>query len=183
MKKKQIIMVALSLLLLIQPFVSMKTNLAQTETREVFKPNEISSDILIKQDIGLGGEEQLKTNFNPNNGFEETRADGGPEDYNYWGSAYQHTDDMYQGFTHSGAYSCLIQAEGTEQFSANAYLYRYIGGSPEPFLQEDIEMSFWYFIFSNPDIASGGTQYLRIRFYDSALSNSYYIYLLLSFNK
>lgn len=182
MRKKQIIMVALSLLLLIQPFVSTKTNLAQTETIEVFKPNEISSDILIKQDIGLGGEEQLKTNFNPNNGFEDTRADGGPEDYNYWGSAYQHTDDIYQGFTHSGSYSCLIQAEGTEQFSANAYLYRYIGGSPEPFLQEDIEMSFWYFIFSNPDIASGGTQYLRIRFYDSALSNSYYIYYYLSTN-
>ena len=43
MRKKQIIMFALSLLLLIQPFVPTKTNLAQAETIEVFKPNEISS--------------------------------------------------------------------------------------------------------------------------------------------
>ncbi len=180
MRKKYSIMILLTLLLLMQPFVSTNTGSAKLDAIEALSPTEFSTSIPVKQDIGVGGEEQIKTDFNPNYGFEETTTNGGPDDYNYYGSAYQYADEAYMANIYSGNYACDIQAFGTEQFYANAYLYRNIAGGPLAYLQEDIEMSFWYFLVSNPDVASGTYIYLRIRFYDSVLFNSYTIYYYLS---
>ena len=162
MKKKYLILIILSLLLF-QPTSSILTNNAQHIQNDESIYNRISYDNLIKQDVGVGGEEQIKINFNPNYGFEETTSDGGPENYNYYGAAFQYADTAYTGLTHSGTYACRIQALGTEQFYANPYLYRNLGTSPIAYLQDDIEMSFWYYLVSNPDVGTAGNLYLRVR--------------------
>ena len=185
MNKKHYLISVLVLVLFIQPFlVTNSTNgFLQTDIND--NRNDTSTDnYIVKKDIGAGGEEQLITNVVRNGGFEETSPNGGPEYFNYYGSAYQYTDTAYTSITHGGSsYSCSIQGLATEQFYANPYVYRsFTYGSERAYLQENIEFDFFYYLLSNPDVSTGGEIYLRLRMRHDASSTYYYLYYYFSSN-
>ena len=118
MKKKHMIMIFLSLLLLMQPLILADSNQVESNIGNNLDDNITTNYVPIKQDIGVGGEEQIKTNYNLNYGFEEIEPDGGPLDYSYYGDAYRTANTSYTGLTHTGTYACRLASYGTEQFGA-----------------------------------------------------------------
>ena len=180
MRKKLILITILSLLLLIQPNLSTNFSIAETYSNQVDRVFEISLDRTIKQDIGLGGEEQIKTNFNPNPGFEYTDNQQGPGDTSYYGSAFQFSDAAHGVIPHSGSYCGKMSAQGNIQQYANAYLSRYLGSIPRPYA-DDIEFDFWYYLLSNPDISNYGQIYIQLNFWTPTGGTYIYYYLSSSF--
>ncbi len=176
MRKKHILMITLSLILLLQPLLSNDVITAQTDQFEVDSPTEISINTSVKQTIGVGGEEQIMTDFNPNYGFEYTDYNNGPGDYNYYGSAFQYTDETYTSITHSGTYACRISGQGNIQSYANPYLYRGLDTVPYVYLDENIEMNFWYYLISNPDLLTEGSIYLRLSIYTPSGNRNLFYY-------
>jgi len=181
MRNKHILMITLSLLLLVQPFISKDVTLAQVmrfENTTAIASSEITA---VKQDIGLSGEEYIKTNFVHNPGFEYTDTYGGPGDSNYYNSPIQYSDEVYTANTHSGTYACRIFGQGNAQQMSYAYAYRSVEYVPYAYLSEGIELNFWYFLVANPDIASGGRIYLRLYFYTPSGNRYLYYYFSTSY--
>jgi hypothetical protein len=179
MKKKKSLMLILSILLALQPFILANSSKAQIHFNSPSQNILVSENPLIKQAIGVGGEEQLITNFVKNSGFEETEPDGTPSDYYSDGDAFQYADTTYSGSTpspYAGGYACYITAYGTEQFTANGQLYRALtDGSTRPYLVEDIDIDFWVYLVNNPDLFNGGTMYLSLYFYHQPSSTNWEI--------
>jgi hypothetical protein len=184
MKRKQYFISILVLILFLQPFlVTNTTSALATIDLNDLEVKKTSNNLIVKKDIGAGGEEQLITNVARNGGFEEASTyDEGPEYFSYYANAFQYTDRAYTVITHGGSsYACSIQGLGSGQFYSNPYLYKSFTSEPErAYLQENIDFDFFYYLVNNPDILSGGTIYLRLRCYHDASSTGWDIYYYFS---
>ncbi|MHA1367549.1 MAG: hypothetical protein ACTSP5_14205, partial [Candidatus Heimdallarchaeota archaeon] len=181
MNKKRIFTILLVTILVVQ-FTIAQTN----------QSSAIFNDLIIKNTSGNSpsmtiitpdappGMEVIKSNIFYNGGFETNESNGAPS--NIWasGSGFAEIDCAYQADVYAGTYGAYMNARGTLQSYAYAYVYRSLTSymSERAYLDEDIELDFFLNVTSNPD-AYGQ---IILTLYFTTNLGSYYMYYYLAAN-
>jgi hypothetical protein len=100
----------------------------------------------------------LKRNWD----FEEEDSEGGPDGWDYYGSSWGRSNDSYQDFVANDSYSGRIQAQGMQYDGSWVYLSQY-PGSVSAYLDEDLELEFWWWVESMPDTSTGSWCYFEVQ--------------------
>ena len=121
----------------------------------------------------IGGEDSLKENIIPDQGFAEEDSAGGPEYFYYGGTTYAISNSSYQDNVHSGSYSGYLANKGTLQSTGYAYNYRSFASI---LLNYSVTLDFWYNPYGNPDILAGGEIYAYVQCYTGSTWPTLYYY-------
>ena len=87
----------------------------------------------------------LRTNNIPNPSFEEVDIHGRPSGYDYDETPYAMSDAEYQGFTHAGSYSGLIEAQASSTANAEPELMQNFN-AVDVYLNESITSDLYFYI-------------------------------------
>ncbi|MHA1126575.1 MAG: hypothetical protein ACTSO7_11750 [Candidatus Heimdallarchaeota archaeon] len=127
----------------------------------------------------VAGTEVIKTNVFEDGDLDHADSNGEPEGFYGWANGYTIGNFSYQDEVHAGSYGGYLMARGSEQFWADISTSRYfLYISERSYLDQDINMNFWYNAKSNPDIAQGAN--IRIYLRLSTNLGNYYMYYYLS---
>ncbi|MFW9849438.1 MAG: hypothetical protein ACFFF4_09865, partial [Candidatus Thorarchaeota archaeon] len=113
--------------------------------------------------------------FKRNWDFEVEDSYGGPDGWEYHHSTWSRSNDSYQDFVANDSYSGRVQAQGSELSDSYSYLTQYPGGDYAN-ISETLELEFWWYTVSIPDILVGGICTFTVQFYNG--SNYYLVYYL-----
>ncbi len=115
--------------------------------------------------------------LNGSGSFEATDNSGKPlTPLTLDGSEYSESNGTYQAITHGGSYSGVLSSHG-EIFSGDAYLHRYF--SNYPFVDENLQGTFFYYLPPINKIDPGDVAYLYVSFSNTTSYYSVYYYLML----
>ncbi|MHA1126577.1 MAG: hypothetical protein ACTSO7_16375 [Candidatus Heimdallarchaeota archaeon] len=126
----------------------------------------------------LAGTELVQTNVFVDGDCEIADSDGEPSGFSGGGSGHSVANFSYQDEVHTGTYGGYMSTLGSPQYNNYFYRYRYLLNIPErSYLDEDIQLDFWYNAKANPDFARGSEMYFQIRF-STNFGNYYIVYYL-----
>ncbi|MHA1126626.1 MAG: Ig-like domain-containing protein [Candidatus Heimdallarchaeota archaeon] len=127
-----------------------------------------------------GGVEPIQSNHLRNGGFEESAGDNEPSDFTSGGTTAIIINSEYQTEVHAGTYSAYMKVEGNGQSSSYAENRRSFSEfGDRAYIDEVLELDFWYNCKANPDIATSGQVYIRFQIM-SDIGNIYIHYYLSS---
>ncbi|NHJ87031.1 MAG: hypothetical protein FK734_16330 [Asgard group archaeon] len=182
MKIKKIIVLLTLSLLLIQTIIIQNMNTSSSITTKyntsLMDASHPISDTLSSK--ALAGTEIVKTNVYPEGDMEAIESNGEPTAFYGWGTGTSVANFTYKDEVHSGSYGGYISSKGTVQYSTYYQGYRDItsGISELSYIDEDINLNFWYNAKANPDYSFGTEIYITIRFMTNL--GNYYIHYFLS---
>ncbi|MFW9921951.1 MAG: Ig-like domain-containing protein [Candidatus Thorarchaeota archaeon] len=162
MLKEKYLITFVILILTLQPFMMIEPqkNFGESLSSQKLAFTSPQPSTTIKP-MGVGGEENIKTNVAENSGFESVNSYDIPSGYSWDISTYIERNASYQDIVHGGSYSYLISGKGTAQKDSLASSTRYLNSGPTVYLDQKIYLDFWAYVVSNADIGSGG--YIRFR--------------------
>ncbi|MFX1484548.1 MAG: hypothetical protein ACFFCP_15320 [Promethearchaeota archaeon] len=176
MKSKYLLFTFFVVILLLPVTIPTTSSRSNEDTREssyieVFEPHSVVS--------GIGGNDPLITNVVRNGGFEETDANGGPDDWIEVGSGVVIQNGSYQDQVHSGTKAGRLYAKGTSQFSGSAQYNDFHSVVPRPYLEQNMYVNFYYYIDSIPDTSSAYDASIKfeVQVYNSILTHTIYYWL------
>lgn len=140
--------------------------------------NDSPSQSSLVANAPYGGVEIIKSNVLRDPGFEEDDGSGGPSEFSGYGTASVIIDSAYTTEVYAGSYGAYMRVEGTEQYSEYATNDRYLPSIPErSYMNELIDLDFWYNCKANPDLSTTGQVYLYFQIM-SDIGNIYMYYFL-----
>ncbi|NHJ46152.1 MAG: hypothetical protein FK733_00055, partial [Asgard group archaeon] len=181
MKKRMLSLILVVTILITQiPFMQINASVANSSN---FTSQEV--DTITKSDVGIippapyGGVENIQSSHFRNPGFEEDNGYGKPSYYDSGSTTTKIIDSAYQTEVHSGTYGSYMKIQGNIVDSSFDSNRRSIPDDDRAYVDEILELDFWYNCKANPDIATSGLVNVRFQVM-SDIGNIYVQYYLSS---
>ncbi|MHA1308471.1 MAG: Ig-like domain-containing protein [Candidatus Heimdallarchaeota archaeon] len=181
MKKKTLVFTIL-LLLLVQAIIvqtSLSSSAFTTKEETYFTQADIQPSTRLISTDAVAGTEIVQSNLFMYGDMETAETNGEPSAFYGRTTGPSTANFSYQDEVHSGSYGGYLSVQGSKQFSNTLSRTRNFRESTSEYsyLDQDIELDFWYNAKKNPDFAQGSESYFYIRF-STNLGNYYIRYYL-----